>query len=104
MKRYMTIGLSILAGAGFGGIAVQSLFAQVKPAAYVIAEVTVNDQDAYAKEFLPARAKAIADSGGRYIVRGGKAIAVKGTPPAGRVIVVQFENIDSAQVHRIRRV
>ena len=70
MKRYLTIGLSMLAGAGLGGTAVQSLFAQVKPAAYVIAEVTVNNQDAYAKEFLPARSKAIADSGGRYIVRG----------------------------------
>ena len=47
------------------------------------------------KEFLPARAKAIADSGGRYIVRGGQPRTVAGHPPAGRVIVVQFDSIDN---------
>jgi uncharacterized protein (DUF1330 family) len=63
----------------------------------VIAEVTVKDQEKYLQEFAPVRAKAIADSGGKYLVRGGTATAVKGPAPAGRVIVVQFENFDKAK-------
>ena len=97
MKGYMTVGRSMLASAEFGGTAVQSIQAQAKPLAYVIAEVTVKNQDGYTKEFLPARAKAIADRGGRYIVRGGKAISVKGAPQAGRIVVVQFDSFDKAQ-------
>ena len=94
MNRFTIVGLSMLAGAAFGGAAVQTIYAQGKPPAYVIAEVTVKDQERYLKEFAPARAKAIADSGGKYLVRGGTATAVKGAPPAGRIVVVQFENID----------
>jgi uncharacterized protein (DUF1330 family) len=97
MKRCMIVGLSMLAGAALGGTAVQTIYAQAKPPAYVIAEVTVKDQDKYIKEFAPARAKAIADSGGKYIVRGGTATGVKGTPPAGRVVVVQFDNLDKVR-------
>jgi uncharacterized protein (DUF1330 family) len=33
----------------------------------------------------------------QYLVRGGTATAVKGTPPAGRIVVVQFENLDRAK-------
>lgn len=87
----------MLAGAALGGIAVQIASAQAKPPAYVIAEVSITDQDRYMKEFLPARAKAIAESGGRYIVRGGNAISVRGAPPAGRVIVVQYDSFDKAR-------
>ena len=97
MTRYVTVGLSMLAGAALGGIAVQIASAQAKPPAYVIAEVSITDQDRYMKEFLPARAKAIAESGGRYIVRGGNAISVRGAPPAGRVIVVQYDSFDKAR-------
>src|SRR5262245_53590826 len=97
MKRYMIVGLSMLVGAALGGTAIKTINAQVKPPAYVIAEVTVKDQDKYMKEFAPARAKAIADSGGKYVVRGGTAMGVKGTPPAGRVVVVQFDNLDKVK-------
>src|SRR5690348_11507861 len=97
MKGYMTVGRSMLASAEFGDAAVQSIHAEAKPPAYVIAEVTVKDQEGYTTEFLPARAKAIADSGGRYVVRGGKVITVKGDSPAGRIVVVQFDSLDKAQ-------
>jgi uncharacterized protein (DUF1330 family) len=97
MSRFMMVGLSTLAGAALGGTAVHTTYAQTKPPAYVIAEVTVKDQENYLKEFAPVRAKAIADSGGKYLVRGGIATAVRGTPPAGRIVVVQFENFDRAK-------
>jgi uncharacterized protein (DUF1330 family) len=94
MIRLMKTGIAVLIGVGIGAVSMQALRAQVKPLAYVIAEVTVKDQDPYTKEFLPARAKAIHDAGGTYIVRGGESKAVAGEPPAGRVIVVQFENME----------
>ena len=72
----------------------QVLRAQAKPPAYVIAEVTVKDQDPYMKEFLPARAKAIHAAGGTYIVRGGEPKVVAGEPPGQRIVVVQFEDMD----------
>ena len=46
------------------------------------------------KEFLPARTKAIHDSGGTYIVRGGEPKTIAGGPPGQRITVVQFENMD----------
>src|SRR5579871_3922180 len=94
MTRFMKAGIAVLVGAGIGAASMQTMQAQSKPPAFVIAEVDVINQDAYMKEFLPARAKAIADSGGRYIVRGGQPRAVAGQPPAGRVIVVQFDSFD----------
>lgn len=87
----------MLAGVTLGGTVIQTIHAEASPPAYVIAEVMIKNQDGYMKEFLPARAKAITESGGKYIVRGGKAISVRGAPPAGRVIVVQFDNFASAQ-------
>ena len=87
----------MLAGVALGGVVVHTIHAEAKAPAYVIAEVRVKNQDGYMREFLPARAKAIAESGGKYIVRGGEAISVRGAPPAGRIVVVQFENFAGAQ-------
>ena len=86
--------LTLIIGAALGATAMQAVRAQAKPPAFVIAEVAVKDRDPYMKEFLPARAKAIQDAGGTYVVRGGQSKAVAGQPPEGRVIVVQFENWD----------
>ncbi len=58
MNRYMTVGLSMLAGAALGGAAIQALHAQAKPRAYVIGEVTIKDQDGFLNEFAPAVGKA----------------------------------------------
>ena len=95
MVTIVKTGLAVLVGVGLGAVSIQLLRAQAKPPAYVIAEVNVREQDAYMKEFLPARAKAIQVSGGRYLVRGGDPRAFVGQTPAKRVIVVQFDNIDA---------
>ena len=97
MSRFMTVGLAMLAGGALGAAAVQTLHAQAKPVAYVIAENTVNDQAGYLKEFAPAIAKTIEDAGGEYLARGGKTITIHGTDPAPRVVVLQFDSLDKAQ-------
>jgi uncharacterized protein (DUF1330 family) len=73
-----------------GDVAVQSLHAQAKPPGYVIAEIDVKNKDPYAKEFLPLAMKTLENAGAKYFVRGGKTIALEGTPPPSRVVVLQF--------------
>jgi uncharacterized protein (DUF1330 family) len=97
MNRYLTIGLSMLAGAALGAVAIEALHAQAKPMAYSIALNTVTDQDKYSKEFAPLIAKAIADSGGKFLARGGKTVSMHGAPPAQRVVIVQFESLEKAE-------
>jgi uncharacterized protein (DUF1330 family) len=97
MKTYYTITLSMLAGAAVGAVAIQGLRAQVKPTAYVIAEIDVTNQDAYVKEFVPINQKALRDSGAKYLARGGKIVVIDGEPPKALTAVLAFENIDKAQ-------
>jgi len=87
----------MLAGAALGGAAIQTLHAQAKPHAYVIAEVTIKDQDRYLKEFAPEVVKAQEASGGKFLVRGGKTESQLGASPAPRVIIVEYDSLDKAQ-------
>jgi uncharacterized protein (DUF1330 family) len=97
MKTHFTVTLSILAGIAIGALAVQRLYAQVKPPAYVIAEIDVADQENYAKEYLSRSAKPInEDGGGKFLSRGGKTISIRGEPPK-RIVLLAFENLDRAQ-------
>jgi len=97
INRHITVGLAIIASAALGAAVVQTLHAQAKPPAYNVVEITIKDQDGYNKEYLPLVTKAIADAGGKFIVRGGKTISFEGAAPAPRVVVVQFENLDKLQ-------
>ena len=97
INRHITVGLAMIASAALGAAVVQTLHAQAKPPAYNVAEITIKDQDGYNKEYLPVVTKAIADAGGKFIVRGGKTISYEGAAPAPRVVVVQFENLDKLQ-------
>jgi uncharacterized protein (DUF1330 family) len=97
MNGKYTMALAMTGSFALGAAAVESLHAQGKPIGYVIAENIVKDQDAYAKDFAPKIAKTIQDAGGKFLARGGKTIPMHGTPPAPRVVVVQFDTVDKAQ-------
>ena len=96
MKTQLAGGLALLIGVGIGALAVQSLHAQVKPPAYVIAEIDVMNQDGYAKEYLPAGSKAVLAGGAKYLARGTRTAAIKGEPPK-RIVLFSFEDFDKAQ-------
>jgi uncharacterized protein (DUF1330 family) len=96
MKTQFAVGLALLIGVGVGAVAVQSLRAQVKPPAYVIAEIDVMNQDGYTKEYLPAGSKAVLAGGAKYLARGAKTAAIKGEPPK-RIVLFSFESFDKAQ-------
>jgi uncharacterized protein (DUF1330 family) len=97
MNRYFTIGLAMLGSAAIGAAAVHKLHAQAKPHAFVIAEVNVTDKDAYAKDFVPLVTKSLADSGGKFLARGGRTLSIEGEAPPNRVVINEFESIEQVQ-------
>ena len=96
MKTRYTVALSILAGVAVGAAAVQALHAQAKPPAYVVAEIDVTNAEPYDKEYVPPAAKAVTDAGGKYVVRGGRTVAIFGQPPQPRIAVMVFESMEKA--------
>ena len=71
MKSNYKMALAMLAGVALGAVAVQGLHAQAKPPVFVIGEIDVTNEDAYAKEYAP-KAQALI-----------KAPAVRSSPSAG---------------------
>jgi uncharacterized protein (DUF1330 family) len=61
------------------------------------AEIDVMKPDPYDKGYVPPAAKAIADGGGKYLVRGGKTVAFYGEPPKPRIAVMIFASLEKAQ-------
>jgi uncharacterized protein (DUF1330 family) len=72
------------------------LRAAVGPKGYVIAEITVTDPEAY-KQYAAAVSPIVAKFGGKYLIRGGQTVAVEGEPPAGRVVVIEFDSLAAAR-------
>jgi len=61
--------------------------------AYVIVEIEIKDQEAYAAYGPPAR-ESVEKHGGRFLVRGGENEAFEGQW-APRIVVLEFENLDA---------
>ena len=61
--------------------------------AYVISEVDVRDAAGF-EAYRTIAAKAIAQYGGRYLVRGGAANVAEGGPPPKNIIVVEFPTME----------
>ena len=65
-------------------------------AGYIIAEVQVTDPERY-EEYRKQVEGTIAAYGGRYRVRGGKAEALEGDAPRGRLVVIEFDSYEQAR-------
>ncbi len=61
--------------------------------AYVISEVDVRNAAGF-EAYRTIAAKAIAQYGGRYLVRGGAANVAEGGPPPNTIIVVEFPTME----------
>lgn len=64
--------------------------------AYVIAEVEVTNPAGY-ETYRPLAGASVARYGGKFIVRGGSAELIEGTPPPARMVVIEFADIDAAK-------
>jgi len=96
MKAYKIV-LGMLASFGLGAGVVEGLHAQASPPAYFISEIDVTNPEAYAKEYVPLANKALADSGQKRLVSGGKTISLSGAAPASRIVVSMFESLEKAR-------
>jgi len=100
MRTYYTVALSMLAGAAFGGAAIQGLHAQAKPPIYYIGEIEPTNLDAYTKEYAPKAQAVIKAAGGRFLAAGQKVTAIEGEPPKPRVAIIVWDSME--QVHAWR--
>ena len=98
MQAKYKFALVLAAGFSLGAGAIHGLHAAASPPAYVINEITVKNEAGYKKDFLPGAQKAIDDNGGKYIAGGfNKTFSITGQPPANRVLILQFENMDKVK-------
>jgi uncharacterized protein (DUF1330 family) len=66
------------------------------PAAYVISEVEILDEN-LANAYRRLAAESIAEFGGRYLVRGGERELIEGKPPPKVIIIVEFPSMNIAK-------
>lgn len=65
-------------------------------AAYIIARINVTDWEQY-REYTKATPDAIAQFGGKFIVRGGEVTTLEGPEETHRVVLLEFPTFDQAQ-------
>ena len=99
MKMKNAVALSILSGIAIGAAAIQTLHAQTNPPVYMIALNEVSNPEGYAKEYLPAARKTIADHGGVYVAAG-TGTQVTGNLPNGRVVVLRWGSLEKLMAWR----
>ncbi len=64
--------------------------------AFIVAEVNVTDPAGY-EPYRPLAAASIARFGGRFVVRGGEAQLLEGTPEPQRIVVIEFPDAETAR-------
>ena len=96
MKTALATASALLIGIAMGALIVRTVEAQKRPPAYIVADNEVTDLDNYMKVVAPVAEKTTAEAGGRFLARG-KPVSLSGEPPKGRLVIVQFENMDQLQ-------
>jgi uncharacterized protein (DUF1330 family) len=97
MVRYVSVGLSMLAGAVFGGAAIQALHAQTKPPVYQVTLQEVSDAAALEKEFVPLARPTVRAHGGRPLASSPNPIAIEGPTPKFRVVINQWDSVEQVR-------
>ena len=64
--------------------------------AYVIAEVDVNDPEAY-KLYADKAPGVTLPAGGKYLARAGHVEVFEGEPPRSRVVIIEFADMEKAR-------
>ena len=70
---------------------------EAAPPGYIIAELTVTDPVAYARDYAAHVEPIVKAHGGRYLARGGAVEAVEGAPPAARIAILEFPSMAQAR-------
>lgn len=97
MNTKSKIAVGVIAGAVLGAAAMQGLYAQSKPKAYIVTESELIDAAALAA-YVPQAQAAVRAAGGLpgVVSSGGKVVALVGEPPK-RFGVSEWESVEKAQ-------
>jgi uncharacterized protein (DUF1330 family) len=98
MRTNYKVAIALVAGAAIGGATIQGLHAQATPKAYVVTEIEVINQAAQ-DAYIPKVGEVIKSTGGAYLARGGKIVALEGEAPK-RVTIVVYDSLEKAQASR----
>jgi uncharacterized protein (DUF1330 family) len=100
MKIDYRLALTLLVGTALGAAAIQALYAQATPLAYIvidIGEVTDPVGSSVNADRTTANAAALLQEfGGRYLARTEKLTALDGTLPK-RVVIIAFDSAEKAR-------
>jgi uncharacterized protein (DUF1330 family) len=89
--------LLLATGIAIGALTSGVLRAQNPPPAFTIAEIQVNDPEAF-KDYASATGAGIPAAGGRFIVRSGKSFVINGEPPKS-IAVIQWDTLYQARTY-----
>jgi len=93
----LKLAFAMLLGAALGIGAIEVLHAQAKPPAYLISDITVNNETLF-KEWADKINPTFVQFGAKYLVRGGQTVAVPGSAePPKRTTLIVFESLDKAK-------
>ena len=93
----LKLASAMLFGAAICIGAIEILHAQAKPPAYLIADITVNNETLF-KEWADKINPTFAQFGAKYLIRGGQAIAIPGSgEPPKRTVLIVFESLEKAK-------
>ena len=97
MKINFRQTLTLLAGVALGAAMIHTIHAQTKPPTYVVVALRkINDPAAFKTEVVDKAAAAMANSGGKFVIRTDKITALDGVPPQ-RYILIQFESAENVR-------
>jgi uncharacterized protein (DUF1330 family) len=100
MRTRYAVALAVIPGFGLGAVTVEGLRAQANPPIYVVAEVDVQNIEAYTKEYAPRAQALIKKHGGRFLAAGQKVTSLEGAPPKPRVAIQQWESMQKIKAWR----
>jgi len=95
MKPHYALPATLVVGLAIGAVLTTALRAQSTPPAYVVAEVAVQDADAFTRDYAPRVAGTLQPYGGRFLTSG-KLTALEGNVPQ-RFVIIAFDSVETAR-------
>jgi uncharacterized protein (DUF1330 family) len=97
MKRYISLGLAMLAGAALTS-GINALHAQGKaPGAYAVLDISEIVDPGAMKEIVTKAGAAVKAAGGQYLARTDKITPLSGGTPPKRFVIIGFDSVDAAK-------
>jgi uncharacterized protein (DUF1330 family) len=101
IEAYYAAALAAIFGAAIGAAAMAGRKTPGTPKAYIVTEVDVTgDMATFQRDYAAHVQATVAPFGGRYLVRGGRCVAIEGEAPKPRIVISVFDSFEQAQAWR----